>query len=411
MDAATTLRRIKAISPGQFALFRIVFGGYLAVHFLMQLPNAAELFSNEGVLADPRLNPLHGLFPNPLDVWGSPAFVATFIAALAALSVAFSVGAFRRTTALLLWFGWAALFNRNNLISNPSLPYVGLILLLCTLVPPGESWSIAGNGRPQNEWFFPAMVFWSAWLLMASGYTFSGLVKLQSPSWVDGTAFLHLLENPLARPGFCRDLLLKLGPPGIAALTWSILALEILFLPLCLFRKGRMFAWIAMVCMHLGILLVIDFADLSLGMVMIHLFTFDPAWFPARNDVRMPFLFYDGRCGLCNWVVRFLRREDSTARIQFAPLQSDMAQSFLRAHGLPTQDFDSLVFVTDHPDRSPPYCLRTTAVLSGLDEIGGLWRIVAWLTVIPASWRDPFYDFVARTRYRVFGEYDPTPLN
>jgi predicted DCC family thiol-disulfide oxidoreductase YuxK len=88
-----------------------------------------------------------------------------------------------------------------------------------------------------------------------------------------------------------------------------------------------------------------------------------------------------------------------------------MAQAFLRVHGLPTEDFDSLVFVTDHPDRSPPYFLRTTAVLRGLDEIGGLWRIIAWLTVIPACWRDPFYDFLARIRYRVFGEYVLSPLS
>jgi predicted DCC family thiol-disulfide oxidoreductase YuxK len=403
------MHRIKAISPGQFALFRIVFGGYLVVHFLMQLPNAAELFSNQGVIADPKLNPLHGIFPNPLDAWGYPAFITTFITALAVLSFAFAAGIFRRTTALLLWFGWAALFNRNNLISNPSLPYVGLILLLCTLVPPGESWSLAENSRRDQEWLFPTMVFWSAWLVMAAGYTFSGLIKLQSPSWVDGTAFRHLLNNPLARPGLFRDLLLKLGPAGDAALTWSVLALEILFLPLCLFRQGRMFAWTAMLGAHLGILLVVNFADLSLGMVMIHFFTFDPAWFPARCDARKPFLFYDGRCGLCNWVVRFLKREDSTVRIQFVTLQSNVAQSYLRGHGLPTKDFDSLVFVGDGHNRSAPYFLRTTAVLCVLGEIGGIWRAVSWFAVIPASWRDPLYDFVARIRYRFFGEYAPPP--
>jgi hypothetical protein len=261
----------------------MVFGAYLALHFLTQLPNAAELFSNEGVLADPKLNPLYGIFPNPLNIWGAPAFITAFISALAVLSVMFAAGVFRRTTALLLWFGWAALFNRNNLISNPSLPYVGLILVLCTLVPPGERWSLTGSSSQRLAWYFPAMVFWSAWILMAVGYTFSGLVKLQSPSWVDGSAFLHLLENPLARPGFFRDLLLKVGSGAHAGLTWGILALEILFAPLCLFRAGRMFVWIAMVCAHIGILLVVSFADLSLGMVMIHLFTFDPSWLPARS--------------------------------------------------------------------------------------------------------------------------------
>lgn len=33
-----------------------------------------------------------------------------------------------------------------------------------------------------------------------------------------------------------------------------------------------------MVAMHLGILFVVDFADLTFGMLMIHLFTFDPDW-------------------------------------------------------------------------------------------------------------------------------------
>jgi hypothetical protein len=30
--------------------------------------------------------------------------------------------------------------------------------------------------------------------------------------------------------------------------------------------------------MHLSLIALIDFADLSLGMVLIHLFTFDPGW-------------------------------------------------------------------------------------------------------------------------------------
>jgi hypothetical protein len=263
----------------------MVFGAYLALHFLAQLPNAAELFSNEGVLADPKLNPLYGIFPNPLNIWGTPVFVTSFISVLAVLSVMFAAGVYRRASAILLWFGWAALFNRNNLISNPSLSYVGLILLLCTLVPPGEPWSCAGKSSQRQTWYFPAMVFWSAWIVMALGYTFSGLVKLQSPSWVDGTAFRHLLENPLARPGVFRDLLLRLGSRGQSALTWAILALEISFAPLCLFRMGRMVAWIAMVCAHIGILLVVSFADLSFGMIMIHLFTFDPSWLRAKGGL------------------------------------------------------------------------------------------------------------------------------
>ncbi len=413
MDACSFLLRMKPLPPGQFAAFRLIFGGYLAIHFATQLPHATELFSNAGVLGDAHLNPLFGLFPNPLTTsWGgSPTFVSAFIAGLVGLSVLFAIGAWRRTMALLLWFGWAALFNRNNLISNPSLPYVGVILLFCALVPPGESWSVSGRQRKPAEWHFPAVVFWGAWLLMAAGYTFSGLIKLQSPSWVDGTAFRHLIDNPLARPGCFRDLILLAPPWGFKLLTWSALALEILFLPLCFWRRGRLVAWLAMVAMHLGILLLVDFADLSFGMLMIHFFTFDPEWFPARSDVRQPVLFYDGECGLCNAVLRFLLREDDGGRVKFAPLQSAPAQAYLRAHGLPTTDFNSLVFVPDY-NRTEAYApkLRTAGVCAALDEIGGLWRVVSWLRWLPAALRDPAYKLVARTRYALFGEYQPAPL-
>jgi hypothetical protein len=88
------------------------------------------------------------------------------------------------------------------------------------------------------------------------------------------------LENPLARPGLIRDAFLALPDRAIAMLTWSVLVAEITFLPLSCFRRGRLIAWSAMMGMHLGIVLMVDFADLSFGMVMLHLFTFDPDWIP-----------------------------------------------------------------------------------------------------------------------------------
>ena len=63
----------------------------------------------------------------------------------------------------------------------------------------------------------------------------------------------------------------------------------------------------------------------------------------AKAPDRRPVLLFDGECGLCNGVVRFLLRQDTAARLHFAPLQSGPAQEYLRAQGLPTADFDSLV--------------------------------------------------------------------
>jgi len=125
-----------------------------------------------------------------------------------------------------------------------------------------------------------------------------------------------------------------------------------------------------------------------------------------------PVLLFDGECGLCNRIVRVLLRLDRTGRLHFAPLQSPVAQQYLRAHGLPTRDFESLVFVPDwsrmeRPDR----LLRTDGVIAALRVTGGLGRrLGALIGVIPAGWRDAAYRFVARWRYRVFGAWRPRPL-
>jgi predicted DCC family thiol-disulfide oxidoreductase YuxK len=129
------------------------------------------------------------------------------------------------------------------------------------------------------------------------------------------------------------------------------------------------------------------------------------------NDPRKPVLLFDGECGLCNAVVRFLIRRDWHARLRFAPLQSVPAQAYLRAQGLPTRDFDSIVFVADWDNPAKgAYLLRTDGALAALREIGGIWRALAGLRAIPAPLRDPFYRLIARTRYALFGAYRPKPL-
>jgi hypothetical protein len=277
---------MKSISPKQFAIFRIFLGSYLALHFAQLIPYGAELFSNQGVFASPRLNFTYGMFPNPLEYWDSPAFVTAFLVILLLLAIAFAIGLFRRTPAVLIWFGWASLFNRNNLINNPSIPYIGLLLLLSAIVPTGEA---LDSTRASHSWRFPAMVYWTAWILMAAGYSFSGWMKLQSPSWIDGSALFYVLHNPLARCGVIRDLLLALPAPSLRLLTWGSLAAELLFLPLSLWRRTRIIAWCALVGMNVGILFAVNFADLTVGMLIIHFFTYDPSWFriglPRPNEL------------------------------------------------------------------------------------------------------------------------------
>lgn len=124
-----------------------------------------------------------------------------------------------------------------------------------------------------------------------------------------------------------------------------------------------------------------------------------------------PVLFFDGECGLCNTVVRILIRLDGTGRLHYAPLQGASAQAYLRMHGLPTEDFDSLIFIPDWSRRDrAAHLMRTDGVIGALRAVGGLAAPLAWMVVLPRAWRDAAYKGVARIRYRLFGVWRPRPL-
>ncbi|MCB0341868.1 MAG: DUF393 domain-containing protein [Pseudobdellovibrionaceae bacterium] len=392
------------VTPYQFSFFRIVFSSYLFVHFSALIPWGSEMFSNAGLLPDGKMNPTSSIFPNMLYALDTPFFVQIFLVGLCLLSLLLLAGYKRRLVALLLWYGWACLFNRNIFTGNPGLPFIGWILLALTLIPPGEPLS---RSEEDPQWEFPKEIYWGAWLLLALGYTASGLHKLGSPSWVDGTAIQNVLENPLARDTFLRGLLLD--HDGINRfLTWSSLALEILFLPLALISKTRPFAWLGIVGMHLGIITTIDFADLTSGVLIVHLFTFDSRWIkqPKREPSTSPILFFDGVCGLCNGFIDFLLKEDRSKIYKVSPLQGDVAKTTIdRSH---IDNLDSLVLVQDGLEMT-----KSTAVLRIFRDLGSIWWVLSIFRIFPAPMRDAAYDFIASHRYRLFGKKDscrlPTP--
>jgi predicted DCC family thiol-disulfide oxidoreductase YuxK len=116
-----------------------------------------------------------------------------------------------------------------------------------------------------------------------------------------------------------------------------------------------------------------------------------------------PVLLFDGECGLCAACVRWMIRRDRAAHLRFAPLQGAPGQMYLRAHDLPGENFDSMVFAPSWPAGAAPL-FRTDAALAALRTIGGDWsRGLGWLRFVPVSWRDLVYRLIARIRYHLAG--------
>jgi predicted DCC family thiol-disulfide oxidoreductase YuxK len=120
-------------------------------------------------------------------------------------------------------------------------------------------------------------------------------------------------------------------------------------------------------------------------------------------------VLYDGVCGLCNRLVRFLLRIDRGAVLCFAPLQGPTAARLARKHGFPL-DVKTLVYVRHFGLKDERVYLRSDGVLRIFGDLGGVWWPLTALRIVPRFLRDPLYDWVARHRYRWFGKYDSCPM-
>jgi len=385
---------------GQYSLFRILLGVYLLFHFGQLLPWSAEVFSSAGMLADGGLSPLLRIFPNIFMLNDAPWFVELVTASGALASLFFIAGKNDKAAALWMWFVLACLFGRNPLIANPSMPYLGFMLLahLFTPAAPYGSWEARGRADAGGGWRMPRDVFTATWIVLALSYSYSGYTKLMSPSWVEGNNISFVLENPLARDYFLRDFLLWLPPIFLKILTWSVLYIELLFAPLALSKRLRPLLWGLMLFIQTGFAFLLNFFDLTAAMLLFHLLTFDPAWIRGKAVGEKPVLFYDGKCGFCHRVIRLLLAEDDAGLVRYAPLQGKMFLGRVPAEkraALP----DSIVLLTEDGAMHT----QSSAVGLLMVSLGGLWRLLGHaLLACPKSFRDLGYDSVGRVRRYLF---------
>ncbi|WP_017463580.1 thiol-disulfide oxidoreductase DCC family protein [Dyella ginsengisoli] len=107
---------------------------------------------------------------------------------------------------------------------------------------------------------------------------------------------------------------------------------------------------------------------------------------------------FDGVCVLCSRWVDFILRHDRAGRFRLAAMQGRHGRALLAAHGLSPDDPASLLLVADGVGH-----IDTAAIAGVLQRLDGPWRIPSALL----RWfADPAYRWVARHRYRLFGQRD-----
>ena len=128
----------------------------------------------------------------------------------------------------------------------------------------------------------------------------------------------------------------------------------------------------------------------------------------ARRSAQ-PVLLYDGVCGVCNAAVQAVLRFDRGGSLLFAPLDGDFARAIIDRHPA-IRDVDSVVFVDEPGQPGERVAVRSEAALRVAEYLGGPWKLLTVVRVMPTALLDRLYDGFARIRYRVFGRYDSCPV-
>ncbi len=120
-------------------------------------------------------------------------------------------------------------------------------------------------------------------------------------------------------------------------------------------------------------------------------------------------ILFDGVCNLCDSFVQYVIRRDKKDVFRFLPLQSELGKKILAHMGVDPDKMDSIVLY----DPGVAYYHKSTAALEIGRHLGGLPALAIGFKILPKSLRDSVYDFVARNRYKWYGQKDecmiPTP--
>jgi len=121
-----------------------------------------------------------------------------------------------------------------------------------------------------------------------------------------------------------------------------------------------------------------------------------------------PILLFDGVCNLCDGFVQFVIKHDSDAKFRFAALQSEAGQALLSKKEMDTASISTVVLVIEDQVYT-----HSDVALEVAHLLGGGWRLLTVFRFLPKGFRDRIYNWVAKNRYRWFGEKDacmiPTP--
>ncbi len=117
-------------------------------------------------------------------------------------------------------------------------------------------------------------------------------------------------------------------------------------------------------------------------------------------------ILFDGVCNLCDASVQFIIKHDKKDVFRFVALQSDLGLEIIKYIGIDARNIDSIILYKP----GIAYYYKSSAALEIAKELGGFFSLVIIFKIIPETFRNKMYDFIAKNRYKWYGKKESCML-
>jgi predicted DCC family thiol-disulfide oxidoreductase YuxK len=320
---------------------RIGIGALMLVHYALATPRLFDLWGDEGWMPREAIFKFHDRWMQSVFYyfdapWQWVAFHGLFLVCCAAFMVGW------RTS----WVKWILLAGQISYdYRNPALAYgvdwilASLLFIMC-FAPVGRAMSLdrvsAVRAAKAGDLEARLPPYRSAWagacirlmqIQMAVLFFFSGISKIEEPSWQSGDAIWTVFANSEYYNGFILGVLAS-HYWLINLATYGTILIEIAFPFLIWQRSTRPYLLAAAIFLHLQFALFLGLFYFSFVMILGHLSfvredwlaRLAAAWKRAVGDMEM---IYDGRCGFCVRSMAWFLAFDGLGQIRTRNFRND----------------------------------------------------------------------------------------
>lgn len=113
-------------------------------------------------------------------------------------------------------------------------------------------------------------------------------------------------------------------------------------------------------------------------------------------------VFYDGQCGLCDRVVKWILKHDTKDVFVFAPLQGSTAQDVLKNLPPEQKKLDTLILIENYGSPESKMYMLGKGAFRICWLLGGVWSALGIFSFLPGWLYNWGYRIVAANRHRLF---------